>query len=92
MDMRVTQDHDDIGDGWSRPAIPPNLWELPVDDFPPLLLRPEDAARLLTISRAKVYTLLRLGELRSVKVGASRRISAMALREYVSRLERGAAA
>jgi excisionase family DNA binding protein len=53
-----------------------------------MLLRPEQAARVLTVSRWKVFELIRLGHLRSVKVGGSRRISAMALREFVQRLER----
>jgi excisionase family DNA binding protein len=34
-----------------------------------------------------VYDLIRQRELRSVKVGASRRVSARALCEYVARLE-----
>lgn len=67
--------------------LPSSLWELPTDDLPPLLLRPEQAARVLNISRWKVFELIRLGELRSVKSGGSRRISAMALRDYVTQLE-----
>jgi excisionase family DNA binding protein len=69
-------------------AVPANIWDLPTDELPPILLRPEQAARVLTVSRWKVFELIRLGELRSVKVGGSRRISAMALREFVLRLER----
>lgn len=69
-------------------TIPANLWELPTEELPPILLRPEQAARVLTVSRWKVFELIRLGALRSVKVGGSRRISAMALREFVLRLER----
>ncbi len=67
--------------------LPSNLWELSTDDLPPLLLRPEQAARVLNISRWKVFELIRLGELRSVKSGGSRRISARALRDYVNQLE-----
>lgn len=70
-------------------GIPVTLWELPIDDLPPLLLRPEQAARVLNISRSKVFELIRSGELRSVKSGGCRRISAIALREYVARLEAG---
>lgn len=65
-----------------------NLWELPTDLLPPLLLRPEQVAMVLNVSRWKVFELIRLGELRSVKSGGSRRISAMAVREYVMRLEK----
>jgi excisionase family DNA binding protein len=68
-------------------VIPPGLWELAVSDIPPLLLRPEQAARVLNVSRSKVFELIRCGELRSVKSGGCRRISAAALREYVTRLE-----
>jgi excisionase family DNA binding protein len=61
--------------------------EVPLEQLPPLLLRPEQAARVLNVSRWKVFELIRLGELRSVKSGGSRRIPVCALREYVSRLE-----
>jgi excisionase family DNA binding protein len=53
---------------------------------PALLLTPEQAARSLAICRTKVYELLRNGELESVQIGASRRIPAAALTEYVDRL------
>ena len=69
-------------------AVPTNLWDLPTAELPPILLSIDQAARLLTVSRWKIFELIRLRELRSVKVGGSRRISAMALRDYVQRLER----
>ena len=43
---------------------------------------------MLGIGRCRVYDLIRQRELRSVKVGASRRVSARALSEYVAQLER----
>ena len=46
----------------------------------------EEAAELLKISRCKVYDLLRNHDLRSVKIGGSRRIPRGALEEYVARL------
>ncbi|MFI5953776.1 helix-turn-helix domain-containing protein [Cryptosporangium sp. NPDC051539] len=46
----------------------------------------EEAARLLSLGRTAVFELVRTGELRSVKVGRSRRIPATALDEFVSRL------
>jgi excisionase family DNA binding protein len=67
--------------------VPTALWELPSDNMPPLLLRPEQVARVLNIGRSKVFDLIRSGELRSVKAGGSRRVSATAVREYVARLE-----
>lgn len=51
-----------------------------------LLLTAEEAAKLLHIGRCKVYDLIRNNELRSIKIGASRRIPRSAVEEYVSRL------
>ena len=48
-----------------------------------LLLRPEEVAKALGIGRTTVFELIRSGELRSVKIGKSRRIPAEAVREYV---------
>lgn len=67
--------------------IPSTMWEVPTDQLPPILLRPKQAARVLNVSRWKVFELIRLGELRSVKSGGSRRVPVSALREYVTRLE-----
>lgn len=54
-----------------------------------LLLRPEDAARTLGVSRAALYELLARGELESVLVGRrSRRVPAAAIHEYIDRLRR----
>jgi excisionase family DNA binding protein len=75
-----------------EPAIPPNVWDLEVEELPPLLLTIEDAARVLKVSRNKVCVLIRQLELRSVKIGGLRRIPARALREYVDRLGSGDAA
>ncbi len=68
------------------------MWELPTEELPALLLRPEQVAKVLSVSRWKVFELIRLGELRSVKSGGSRRVSVSAVREYVTRLESEAAA
>ena len=56
-----------------------------------LLVRPEDAARVLGVGRTKVYELMRSGALRSVRVGGLRRIPVAALNEFVTRLEEEAA-
>jgi excisionase family DNA binding protein len=48
-----------------------------------LLLTPEEVAECLAICRAKVYELLRAGELRSVHIGASRRVPVSALHEFI---------
>jgi len=52
-----------------------------------LLLKPEEAAEALSIGRSKVYELIGTGELPSVRIGASRRIPADALVEFVGRLQ-----
>ena len=51
-----------------------------------LLLSPADAAAYLSIGRSKVYELMRLGQLRSVKIGASRRIPQSALADFIAAL------
>ena len=50
-----------------------------------LLLKPEQAAELLNVSRSTVYQLLSRNEIASIKIGASRRITMEALREYVEK-------
>jgi excisionase family DNA binding protein len=57
-----------------------------------LLLRPEEAARVLGLGRTKVYDLMRSGSLRSVKVGNSRRVSMAALADFVDQLDQAGAA
>ncbi|PVZ93846.1 DNA-binding protein [Amnibacterium flavum] len=52
----------------------------------PLLYTPAEAASLLRISRSKFYELLTAGEIRSVKIGQSRRVRRTDLEEYVERL------
>jgi len=53
---------------------------------PPLLLRVEEAARLLSVGRSKAYELIAAGELESVTIGRSRRVPLDALRAFVARL------
>lgn len=51
-----------------------------------LLLKPEEAADVLSIGRSKVYELIGTGELASVRIGACRRVPTEALVEFVTRL------
>jgi len=53
-----------------------------------LLLRPEEAADALSVSRTTLYGLLASGAIRSVKVGGLRRIPVEALENYVMHLSR----
>jgi excisionase family DNA binding protein len=52
-------------------------------DEEPWLLRPEAVARLLDLSRAKVYQMIADGTLKSVTIGRSRRIRREDLQRYV---------
>lgn len=50
----------------------------------PLLLRPEEAARLLDLGRSTLYQLIGGGELPSVTIGRARRIPLAALRAWIA--------
>ncbi len=55
-----------------------------------LLLRPQEAAEILGVSRAKLYELLSDGTLPRVRLGGSVRVPALALRRWVDeKLETG---
>ena len=64
--------------------IPPERLERddPLRELPELLRVP-DAARLLKVSRSKIYELLASGELESVLIGGCRRIPTAAIRTLV---------
>lgn len=47
----------------------------------------ESAASKLDVGRSTIYELMASGELRSVKIGRSRRIPEDALQEYIKRLQ-----
>lgn len=49
----------------------------------PLLVRVEEAARLLSLSRSTIYEMMDAGELPSIRRGTARRIPVAALREWV---------
>jgi excisionase family DNA binding protein len=52
-----------------------------------LLLKVEEAAHLLSLSRKTIYDLMGRGELTSLKIGGSRRIPLTALHTFIGRLE-----
>lgn len=54
-----------------------------------LLFRVEEVAEVLGLGLTTVKGLIASGELRSVKIGAARRVSATALAAYVAQLDRG---
>jgi excisionase family DNA binding protein len=53
------------------------------------LLTTEQAARRLSISRARLYELLMSGQIESVKIGASRRVPDEAVDDYIGKLRAG---
>lgn len=57
----------------------------------PLLLTRKEACEQLRQGMNTIDALIKSGELRSVKIGRSRRIPATALREYVERLQQESA-
>jgi excisionase family DNA binding protein len=56
-----------------------------------LLHTVEETAAILKISRWKVFELIRTNQLRSVKIGGSRRIPLRSIEDYIDRLMEGAA-
>ena len=54
-------------------------------DEPKLLLKCSEAAKRLSMGRAKVYLMAASGELPSIRIGRAIRISAESLREWVRR-------
>lgn len=55
----------------------------------PFLFSPSDAGRILSCSRSTIYSLMKSGELQSVRIGRSRRISETQMVKYINRLENG---
>jgi excisionase family DNA binding protein len=53
----------------------------------PLLLTPEEAAKVLRVGRTTVYALMKAGDLHPVHIGRSCRISRAELERYVCRLD-----
>ncbi len=55
-----------------------------------LLLKVDEAARLLSLSRKMIYDLIGRGDLASLKIGGCRRIPLSALHDFIVRLEEAA--
>ena len=53
----------------------------------PLLLTPEEAAKVLRLGRTTVYSLMKAGDLHPVHIGRSCRLSRSELERYVRGLE-----
>ena len=57
-----------------------------------IALSPDEAAYLIGVSRSRMYELMAAGDIRSVKIGRSRRIPRQALVDYIESLDSGHAA
>jgi excisionase family DNA binding protein len=66
-------------------ADPQLLGDVPAAE--PLLLTPEEAAKVLRVGRTTIYVLMKADEVRPVHIGRSCRISRAELERYVRRLE-----
>jgi len=53
------------------------------DQFSYSLLRPDEVSRILSISKSKVYRMIKTGELPSVLVGYSKRVHPEDLQQYI---------
>jgi excisionase family DNA binding protein len=51
----------------------------------PLVVRPQEACRILAIGLTRLYELLHEGELESYRHGRSRRITVASIRAYIDR-------
>ncbi|HZZ50843.1 MAG TPA: helix-turn-helix domain-containing protein [Pseudonocardia sp.] len=60
------------------------------ESTPQLLYRAEEVAVILGVGRTRVFALIKSGELRSVLIGTSRRVTYDALVEYVRKLDAAA--
>ncbi|TWD78958.1 excisionase family DNA binding protein [Kribbella amoyensis] len=56
-----------------------------------IFLTVEEAAKALRIGRTRLFDLIAKGEIKSVLIGRSRRVSVEALRQYAKKLESTAA-
>lgn len=66
---------------WGGKTVPPD------ETLSKLLLKVDEAARLLSLSRKMIYDLIGRGELGSLKIGGCRRIPLAALHDFIARLE-----
>jgi excisionase family DNA binding protein len=76
----IVEKHNELGEG----CIP---GEQELVGVTPMLFTAVEAAEQLGISRSTIYGLINCGRLRSVRIGAARRIRRQDLVEFVNELE-----
>lgn len=73
----------------SKPRTPPNV-RLQAPELTKVLLTVDEAAYKLSTSRASCYRLMRIGQLKYILVGSTRRIPVAAIDTYVNQQLHGA--
>ena len=66
-------------------STPIRTHRTPVDLGPPMLLRPEEAAKMLGLGRSKIFQMLAAGDLPVVRIGRSVRVPSDELRDWIRR-------
>jgi excisionase family DNA binding protein len=66
---------------WGGKTVPPD------ETLSKLLLKMDEAAHLLSLSRKMIYDLIDRGDLDSLKIGGCRRIPLPALHDFIAGLE-----
>jgi excisionase family DNA binding protein len=69
-----------------RAASPASRADRSEEQMEKLLLSPEEAAEALGVGPSRVYSLMRTRQLRSVRIGKSRRVPVSPVHGYVERL------
>lgn len=69
----------------SRSASASNTASTLLDSGEPLVVRPRDACRLLSVGNTRLYELIGAGELDSYRDGRGRRITVESIRRYIDR-------
>ena len=83
----VAVDHDDNDRTRAIMLSRDNECDRPLGSKTQLLLSVVEVAKILSLSRTKIYELLYAGQLPSVKIGAARRVRMADLENFVSSLE-----
>ena len=60
--------------------------DVELEQPPPLVFSVETAAELLSLSRTRMFALIKSGSIKSVRIGRLRRIPAESLNDYVTQL------
>lgn len=55
----------------------------------PIFVSPKEAARLLSLSRSRVYELMDAGAIESTRIGARRVIPVSSLHDFAAQLQKG---